>query len=207
MSQNIPWEKTIKLWAIICGNSHLITLRLVSGMSLEQVLHCPHPLIISSGWWTKARCLNRHLGVGMGGWEMALITLNLKSPLILSQMDFIIVHYLLKKKSPIELSVIRSLKNRNTKHVIFIYITCSVLYLGFFVLFFSGVKEYYEDSFLSGEAICDFKLFLILYKLNLMPAQNNMRKLWEIVLEYCVLPYISIFSLFYPAVTVSFTKW
>lgn len=113
----------------------------------------------------------------MGGWEMALITLNLKSPLILSQMDFIIAHYLLKKKSPIELSVIRSLKNRNTKHVIFIYITCSVLYLGFFVLFFSGVKEYYEDSFLSGEAICDFKLFLILYKLNLMPAQNNMRKL------------------------------
>ena len=54
---------------------------------------------------------------------------------------------------------------------------CSALHLGFFVLFFSGVRDYYEDFFLSGEAICDFKLFLVLYKLNLMPAQNNMRKL------------------------------
>ena len=88
---------------------------------------------------------------------------------------FITACYLLKK-NPTELNVIHSLKNRNTKHVIFIYITCSILYLGFFVLFFSGVKEYYEDSFLSGEAICDFKL-LILCKLNLMPARNNMRKL------------------------------
>lgn len=78
------------------------------------------------------------------------------------------------EKNPTQLSVKHSVKNRNTKHVIFIYIA---IYLGFFVLFFSGVRDYYEDSFLSGEAICDFKLFLVLYKLNLMPAQNNMRKL------------------------------
>lgn len=31
---------------------------------------------------------------------------------------------------------------------------CAFLHLSFFVLFFSGVSEYYEGSFLSGETIC-----------------------------------------------------
>lgn len=34
----------------------------------------------------------------------------------------------------------------------------------------------YEDSFLSGETICDYRLFLTICKLDLMPAQNNIRK-------------------------------
>lgn len=84
---------------------------------------------------------------------------------------------------------------------------CPFLHLGFFILFFSGVSEYYEGSFLSEEIICDFSLFSpILYKPDPMPVQNNMLNLWEIILESYGLPCnadISVLPLFYPVVTIN----
>lgn len=141
---------------------------------------------------------------------MALIPQNWKVP-ILSQIGFITTQYLLKNPTVWKVLNRPLENNRNIKHVVFIH-RCVHFYI-WVSLFYSYLVSVNIMKILFSQG----KLFVIsvcypltLYKLDLTPAPNNMRKLWEMVLESYGLPCyvdISVFPLFYPAMTVLLTKW
>lgn len=97
-------KNDVKLWAIICGNSHLITLHLISGICFGTSFANTHFFRVMD----KGQVLKWHLVKGTGGWEMAFGHTEFKKSFDSFTDGFYCTARYLLKKNPTELSVMVS---------------------------------------------------------------------------------------------------